>query len=333
VSERRGAMPALSDPVLDRVRSALAAPELPERYVLGEPLGRGGMATVWRAQDLLLDREVAFKVLDLPEAEAGLAARLLREARVLAQLEHPGIVPVHDVGTLSGGRVFYAMKLVRGGRLDEVVRSGASLLERLRLFLRACEPVAFAHARGVLHRDLKPENVMTGPFGEVLVLDWGLAKGLGDREQAKAARGGGTDMAGHTGHDVLLGTPEYMPPEQREAGIVDERSDVYALGGVLHYLLHGVPPGERGEPSALPVPRRLASIVNRARAREPEARYASVSELAADVERFLDGSPVVAHPESLAERGLRLLSRHRVVIGLLLVYVLVRIALLLVAGR
>ncbi|HVT61778.1 MAG TPA: serine/threonine-protein kinase [Thermoanaerobaculia bacterium] len=333
MSERRGAVPALSDPVLDRLRGALAAPELPERYVLGQPLGRGGMATVWRAHDLLLDREVAFKVLDLPEGEDDLAERLLREARVLAQLEHPGIVPVHDVGTLSAGRVFYAMKLVQGRRLDDVVRDGASLPERLRLFLRACEPVAFAHARGVLHRDLKPENVMTGPFGEVLVLDWGLAKKLDDREPAKAVCGSGTDITGHTGHEMRLGTPAYMPPEQREAGIVDERSDVYALGGVLHYLLHGAAPGECSVHLAKPVARRLASIVNRARALKPEARYATVSALAADVERFLAGSPVLAHPESLAERGLRLLSRHKVVVVLLLVYVLVRLALLLIAGR
>ena len=124
----------------------------------------------------------------MPGTDGDLANRLMREARVLARLEHPGIVPVHDVGTLADGRVFYTMKFVEGQRLDKLIEGVESVQDRLRLFLRICEAVAFAHARGVLHRDLKPANVMVGPFGEVLVMDWGLAKILrGEAANADSA--------------------------------------------------------------------------------------------------------------------------------------------------
>ena len=133
------------------------------------------MGTVYRALDATLDREVALKVSTLGPADPEEAERMRREARVMARLEHPGIVPVHDSGQLPDGRVYYAMRLVRGERLDGWAR-GASLSDRLGAFRKACEAVAFAHAHGVVHRDLKPENVMIGAFGEVLVLDWGVAR-------------------------------------------------------------------------------------------------------------------------------------------------------------
>src|ERR1700722_10111271 len=167
----------LSDEAVARLRDAGSEPDLSGTpYRLIERLGRGGMGTVYLVEDARLGRRVALKVIDLPGDSRELEARLLREARILAQLEHPGIVPVHEVGSLSDGRVFYTMKFVQGRRLDEVAREPASRPERLRLFQKVCEPVAFAHARGVLHRDLKPENIMVGPFGEVLVMDWGIAK-------------------------------------------------------------------------------------------------------------------------------------------------------------
>ena len=139
------------------------------------------MGAVFLVEDSRLGRRVAMKVLDLPDRTGELEARLLREARVLAQIEHPGIVPVHDVGSLADRRIFYTMKYVEGQRLDEWAATSASLAERLRLFEKICEPMAFAHSRGVLHRDLKPPNVMVGPFGEVLVMDWGVAKIVGGR--------------------------------------------------------------------------------------------------------------------------------------------------------
>ena len=170
-------MKSLSDKAIERLRAGADEPDLSgTRYRLLERIARGGMGVVYAAEDEKLERRVALKVLDVPGTEGDFANRLMREARVLARLEHPGIVPVHDVGTLADGRVFYTMKFVEGQRLDKFIEGVESVQDRLRLFLRICEAVAFAHARGVLHRDLKPANIMVGPFGEVLVMDWGLAK-------------------------------------------------------------------------------------------------------------------------------------------------------------
>jgi serine/threonine protein kinase len=171
----------LSDKALTRLRHGAELPDLSgTRYRLIEPVARGGMGVVYAAEDERLQRRVALKVLEVPGSEGDLANRLMREAQVLARLEHPGIVPVHDAGMLADGRVFYAMKFVEGRRLDQHLESLASVPDRLQIFLRICDAVSFAHARGVLHRDLKPANVMVGPFGEVLVMDWGLAKILTD---------------------------------------------------------------------------------------------------------------------------------------------------------
>src|SRR5215469_5781504 len=169
-------MTFLSDKALERLRSSEAPDLSGTRYRLRELIARGGMGAVYAAEDGKLSRRIALKVLDAPDANAELTSRLMREARILAQLEHPGIVPVHDVGALPDGRVYYTMKFVQGLRLDKYIVQLDSLAQRLRLFLRVCDAVAFAHARGVLHRDLKPANIMVGSFGEVLVMDWGLAK-------------------------------------------------------------------------------------------------------------------------------------------------------------
>jgi len=169
----------LSDTAVDRLRDEADLPDLCDlKYQIIEKLGSGGMGTVYLAEDLKLGRRVAIKVMNVADPSGALAARMVREAHIVALLEHPSIVPIHDVGTLDDGRVFYAMKLVQGNRLDEAAKVMVSLPDTLRIFQKVCEAMAFAHARGVVHRDLKPENIMVGPFGEVLVMDWGVAKVL-----------------------------------------------------------------------------------------------------------------------------------------------------------
>ena len=189
----------VSDSVLDHLRHVAALPDLTgTRYELESEIGRGGMGVVYRAQDRQLGRPVALKVFD---------SALAGEAQLIAQLEHPAIVPIYEAGTLPDGRAFYAMKLVTGARLDRFAAGPASLAERLRVIRRAGEALAFAHRRGAIHRDLKPQNVMVGEFGEVYVMDWGV--------------------------DAVAGTPGFRAPEAR----LDSRSDIYGLGALLLFVL------------------------------------------------------------------------------------------------
>jgi len=318
-------MNGLSDAALRHLRRVTAEPDLSGTpYEIVETLGHGGMGTVYLARDGRLDREVALKVVQLPDGPPDLE-RLLREARVLARLEHPGIVPVHDAGLLPDGQAFYVMKRVRGSRLDEYART-APLAERLRAFERICEAVAFAHAHGVIHRDLKPENVMVGPFGEVLVMDWGVAKvrshpgsagiaGIVERGEEGGSTTPGTTHHG-TAHGTIVGTPGYMAPEQERGEVdrLDERTDVWALGALLGFLLAGP---ERP-------PRPLAAIRRRAMAEVPEARYPKVEELAADLSRYLSGLPVGAYRENVLERAGRFVRRYRTPIVLILAYLVMR---------
>ncbi len=334
-------MKHLSDKALTRLRSG---PELPDlsgtRYRLLEQVARGGMGVVYTAEDEDLQRRVALKVLEVPGSADELANRLMREARVLARLEHPGIVPVHDVGMLRDGRVFYTMKFVQGQQLDRYIESVTTTPDRLRIFLRICDAVAFAHARGVLHRDLKPANVMVGPFGEVLVMDWGLAKILADAPETEAgerdvavphssANGNNdTTVSVITGHGRVMGTPGYMSPEQArgEVELLDARSDIFSLGALLRFLLSEKLPVR----SSARMGRSLEAICTKACAQEREGRYAAVQELALDVSRYLDGLPVGAHRESIFERLGRFYRRYRFFILLIAAYLLMRMILLLV---
>jgi len=305
----------ISEPALDRLWAMFRAPDLAgTRYELLSELGRGGMGVVYLARDTALDREVALKIVDrvdggaetarTADTRADAVRALGHEARILAQLEHPGIVPVHDFGELPDGRAYYAMKRVRGDRLDRWLAAGRDVAARLAVFLRVCDAVAFAHAHGVVHRDLKPENVMVGEFGEVLVLDWGIAQ-----LPARVAEG--------RGGESIAGTPEYMAPEQARGDLeVDHRADVYALGGVLQSMSEG--------PA-------LAAIARKARAPLPAARYQSVQALAADVQRFLAGRAVGAHRERIVDRLVRVGRRYRLPILLVLTYLAVRMLLLWLA--
>ena len=266
---------------------------------------------------------------------------------------------MHDVGELPDGRVFYAMKLVSGKRLDELLREGLPLRERLRLLLRICEPVAFAHAHGVIHRDLKPENVMVGPFGEVLVMDWGVAKHRGEpaagrRRRADLGLASARHRPRHDRRHARLHGSRAGPRGRRAGGRARRR-----LRARRHPLLHArgprarparrplprrprAPGRGRGTPSVPPgiaaprelepeLPRPLEAICLKALALEPEGRYPGAAELAADIGRFLEGERVSAYPEGLLGRARRFASRHRTPILVLLAYVVMRVVLLLVA--
>lgn len=312
-------MTRLSDGALDHLRRVADWPNLPgDRFEVRSVVGQGGMGTVYRAWDRTLEREVALKVLRPELSSLDWTRRLEREARILARLEHPGIVPVHDAGTLSDGRVFYLMRLITGQSLDQLPAS-TSLADRLRLFLRICETIEFAHSRGVIHRDLKPSNVMLGEFGAILVLDWGIArvKGLADEPATP------TDaplLPGDTGPGTVLGTPGFMAPEQvvGSSAQADERTDVFALGAILGHLTNGN--GDSLRP--------LAAICARAMAPDSNRRYPTVNALAADLTRYLDGSPVEAYNERLTERLARVYTRYQVPILLVVAYLVMRLVFL-----
>ncbi len=321
----------LSDSAIERLREAADSPDLAgTRYRLIDKIGQGGMGGVFRVEDTTLDRQVALKVISVSGGDSNWSARLVQEARVIASLEHPGIVPVHDAGVLADGRPFYTMKLVQGKRLDEHIATVPAVSDRLRIFLRICDAVAFAHAHGVLHRDLKPGNVMVGRFGEVLVMDWGLSKLVGSPSgpaTGQAADAPVAEIVGSgTAHGSVLGTPGYMAPEQtRGQSSVNERADIYSLGAVLQFLLVDASPQ--------PIPRALVGIRRQAMAADPEDRYPSVEDLAGDVAHFLDGLPVSAYPEGPLARAWRWSVRNRAWILLLLVYMVTRALLIFFRPR
>ncbi len=351
-------------------------PEQPGRYMAPEAdameLGRGGIGRVLLVRDRHLGRDIAMKELlrkprfDHQTADAAKDAlyRFLREARITGQLEHPNIVPVHEVGQRADGTLYYTMKLVRGRTFSEVLGGCKSLDERLKLlprYLDLCQAIAYAHSRGVIHRDIKPQNVMLGEFGETLVLDWGLAKVAG---QAEAPAGDATDPtleAPVTGVDTgtvmgtTMGTPAYMSPEQAAGAVneLDARSDVWSLGAVLYELLTGrLPFGGASLQSILhkvvtqdpepvraidpEIPPDLASVCDKALQRRRAARYASASELAAEIESYLAGRRVQAHEYSSWQLLKRLVSRNRVassLAGSILALIIVSSIVILAAYR
>jgi tetratricopeptide (TPR) repeat protein len=308
------------DPILDRpaadhlgvetVPAEDAAPAAPPGYVLAGRVGRGGMGEVYRARDTRLGRDVAVKVLQARfGADPAYARRFLAEAGITAGLQHPGVPPVHEVGTLSDGRPFLVMKLVAGRTLADLLRDrpdpGADRGRLVAAFEGVCQAVGYAHSRGVVHRDLKPANVMVGAFGEVQVMDWGLAKELACREPeppeedpapADAAHRQGeapTPAPGRRETDptrpgLVMGTPGYMAPEQARGGPADSRADVFGLGAVLCAILTGEPPFT-GPDTAAVVARNAAGDLADARSRL--AACGAEPDLVALCERCLSPAP------------------------------------------
>jgi serine/threonine-protein kinase len=304
------------------------------RYAVRSVLGRGGMGEVRLCADAWIGREVAMKIAHQGRAEQPhLRARFVREALVQGQLEHPSIVPVYDLGTRPDGATFFTMKRVRGLTLAEVVHglrhrdpAVVRAYSRRRLLTAmgsVCLAVSFAHSRGVVHRDLKPENIMLGDFGEVYVLDWGVARVLEDAWVRRAATAQVAAPVGRTQAGALVGTPGYAAPEQVQGEKpVGESSDVYALGAILFELL-ALTPLHRGDsvealvastlksgaarPSTrapeLEIPPELDSICARATALAPADRFASAREMQEAIERYLDG-------ERDAERRRELARQH-----------------------
>lgn len=269
-------------------------------YEIREEIGRGGMGVVYRAWDAKLEREIALKITE--EAH-------VPEARIAASLEHPGIVPVYDAGRLADGRAYCAMRLVRGLPLDRYVAENVPPVStRIAIVQKICDAVAFAHSRGVVHRDLKPANIMVGTFGEVAVLDWGVADRAEQDRHPAAAR-------------AVVGTRNYMAPEQAAANPATPLADVYSLGAVLQSLLPADPP------------RALSAIAAKAMRENPAERYPDVGALSSDLSRFLDGFAVEAHAETLAERAIRFARRNRTLLLLVGAYFAARIAIYFFSGR
>lgn len=297
--------------MVGRLRDVVTWPAFADgRYTGLRPIGAGGMGRVFAARDETLGRDVAIKVSHAPAAGADLDARLRLEAEVLARLEHPGIVPVHDIGHLSDGRIFYVMKYVQGQSLRDHAATLLTESARLTVLERVAEAVAFAHAQGVVHRDITPANIMVGRFGEVLVMDWGVATLMGHTTAPMAGR---------------VGTPGFMPPEQATGGAnaISPSSDVYALGALLQWLCP--------EPPRLS--RRLRAIITKCLSPNPADRYPDAAGLALDIARYRAGLAVDAMPETVIDRVGRFVVAHQAIILLIAAYLLMRAAVGYLQGR
>ncbi len=346
-----GAAAGTTDPMETLPPSVGSSSSAGQRFRILRLHDSGGLGEVYVARDEELNREVALKQIKESYADNHEGrSRFLLEAEVTGGLEHPGIVPVYGLGHYPDGRPFYTMRFIRGDNLKDAIEQFhradrepgrdpgervLALRQLLRRYVDVCNAVAYAHSRGVLHRDLKPGNVMLGPYGETLVVDWGLAKPIGRPEGVPASiegtlrpsSGGGSTL---TRMGSAVGTPAYMSPEQA-AGRLDElgsASDVYSLGAVLYSLLTGRAPFTDGNLDAMlrkvkagefppprqvsrTVPAALEAVCLKAMAKEPSNRYISPKTLADDVEHWLADEPVTARQEPLVQRALRWARKHR----------------------
>lgn len=327
-------------------------------YSLKEEIARGGMGRIYLGEDPRLKRTVAIKVSTV--SYGGEDPRFEKEAKVLAALAHPSIVPIYNIGQESEGHPFYAMKLVKGRTLQAVIKGLSDGHEEtvahytqkrlLTVFRKVCDAMAFAHSKGILHRDLKPENIMVGEFGEVLVMDWGLAKIRGEQELAARAAAPASpseessvpeeESLGMTMEGEVLGTPQYMSPEQASgmSADLDDRADVYALGGILYSILALRPPvggstleevlskvktgailpmdpsfrepfEEKGKIER--VPEALLAVIRKAMALEREERYSGVADLAEEIDAYQHGYATSAQAAGFVKRSRLWLGRNK----------------------
>ena len=328
------------------------------RFSLVSKLGKGGMGEVFAARDGMLNREVAVKVLS-SEADVGLA-RFVREAQVTAQLSHPNVVPVYGLEETDKGSPALTMKLIRGDTFGGYIEQCSSVLgtpdydherhgqiARIEHFLRVCDAISYSHSRGVIHRDLKPDNLMIGAYGEVYVMDWGIARLLDESDDKSPVEGlevklgsagvsagisaGSEGMKTQVG--AMMGTPKYMSPEQAGGKGVGPKSDQFSLGMVLFEMLTFTAPREIENMNELldkvssgardtfseaqhgePVPLALQAIVNRATSKDPVDRYLSVQEFSDDLRRYVHGEEVHARPDNLVRSLWRRVQRHPITV-------------------
>ncbi|MBL9015693.1 MAG: protein kinase, partial [Myxococcales bacterium] len=320
-----------------------------DRFELLDELARGGLGRVFRARDPRTNRIVAIKEVLRPHPD--IVTRFAREAMVTANLQHPAIVPVYEVGRWDSGEPFYAMKLVHGRTLDALIDEAKTLEARMALvphLIVVADALAYAHSEHVVHRDLKPANILVGAYGETVVIDWGLAKNLATGEELDALPHASTLPPDNTETVVgsVLGTPAYMPPEQAQGEKVDERADVYAIGAILYHVLAGERPFRWARTmeelielvafqSPKPVrelapeaPPELIAIVEKAMARNAAGRYATAEGLAHDLRAFQAGKLVPAHRYTTWQLVRRWIAQHRaaVLTGAIALVVLLGVA-------
>ncbi len=327
----RSRFSALSDDLLPEQQVELDLHSVRPGLVIEHSVGEGGMGSVHAALDHGLRRRVAVKIMHgALDPDERSDARFVEEAQLTGQLEHPNIVPIHEIGVTADGKLYFAMKLVGGRTLAELLlesppgaaRGERDLHELVKVLVKVCDALAFAHAHGVVHRDLKPENVLVGEFGEVYVMDWGIAlrsavAPRAEEDDPPFARLPTMDPLG-----TIIGTPEFMAPEQARGDIhdIDTRTDVFGLGGILFTVLTGraphhetdddltieaaqagqVPPAQALFPD-VPLPPTLCAIAARALSADPADRHGSAREFQEDLERFLRGGAFF--PERTFEAG------------------------------
>lgn len=303
-----------------------------------DKLGEGGMGVVYRARDQKLDRQAALKVIQPSRAGRKAVQRFLRESKITAALDHPSIPPVYEAGTNSEGEHYLLMRMIHGQTLEDRItnyqesQDPRELKSLIEVLIKVGEAMAYAHSRPIIHRDLKPANIMVGEFGEVMVMDWGLAVNLGQKEESTLDSNDDSDIApinpmALTRVGASLGTVGFMSPEQATGSDADGRTDIFSMGAILTVMLTGRSPVSGGSATAALVatmdnritspreivsglPPELCSIAERALAFRPEDRYSFANEMVDDLKSYLVGDEVVAHPYSFTERSGRWIRRH-----------------------